>query len=117
MYAVITPSVYMAATGAEPGCLLQVGCLPCVTAFKPGKELATSDKRLHSRVNKFMIAAWGDFNVDDISWMPAHMSAHDVGVKELGNGDKLTALDCRGNTFADKLAKAGASTHRVLEVI
>lgn len=107
----------MAATGAEPGCRLRVDCLPCVTAFKAGKEWAASDRRVHARVNKLMTGAWGDFDVDQMSWMPSHTTAQDVGVRELGNGEKLTELDRRGNALADKLAKAGADTHRVPEAI
>ena len=34
----------------------------------------------------------GDFNVEDMAWMPAHTAEHYIGVKELGNGDKLTEL-------------------------
>lgn len=64
-----------------------------------------------------MISDWDDFNVAEISWMPSHTTVQDVGVKELGNGDKLTVLSRRGNELADKSAKAGANTHRVPEVI
>lgn len=110
-------AVYMAAVGAEPGCTLRVDCLPCVTAFKAGLEWATVDKRIHARVHELMLTAWGDFDADNMVWMQAHTTEKDVGVKELGNGQKLTTLDRRGNELAVKLSKAGAETHRVPQAI
>ena len=68
-------------------------------------------------MNKLMTTAWDDFDVEEMSWMPSHTTAQDVGAKELDNGEKLTELDRRGNALADKLAKAGADTHRVPESI
>ena len=50
-------------------------------------------------------------------WVPAHTTEKDVGVKGLGNGQKLTTLDRRGNELADKPAKAGAETHRAPQAI
>ena len=110
-------AVKEAAIGALPGCVLRVDCQPCVDAFKAGLEWATGDKRKHARVRTLMLQAWDDFDPEGIVWMPAHTTEASVGVAELGDGTKLTALDRRGNAHADRLAKQGASTHRVPESI
>ena len=68
-------------------------------------------------MHSVMIRAWDDFDPEGIVWMPAHCSKADIGIKELGNGEKLTAIDLAGNAYADTLAKEAAHSHRVPEQI
>ena len=46
-------------------------------------------------------------------WIPAHTSEHDIGIKLIGNGRKLTAVDRDSNSLADRLAKLAVEEHRV----
>ena len=45
--------------------------------------------------------------------MPAHTTAKQIGTKRRGDGKLLTAIDRTANEHADRLAKKGASLHRV----
>jgi hypothetical protein len=48
-----------------------------------------------------------------VVWMPAHYSRAHIGVKRLGNGETLTALDLEANALVDQLAKEAAGEDRV----
>ena len=45
--------------------------------------------------------------------MPAHCSESQIGVKQLSNGDYLSALDVKGNALVDQLAKEAARENRL----
>jgi hypothetical protein len=106
-------AVLQAALVAEPGCRYKVDCEPCVKAFHGGLAAATTDKRPLARVHALMFAALGDTPPEAMVWMPAHTSRKDVGVKLLGDGSTLTAIDRESNAEADRLAKLAVEVHRV----
>ncbi len=96
-----------------PGSPYRVDCKPCIDAIHKGIRWATASCRPLARVFNLIFPAIDDSPVESFVWMPAHTSASDVGVKRLGNGDLLTALDRSANDRADVLAKEGAATERV----
>ena len=60
-----------------------------------------------------VMAQIDDMPLDRIGWMPAHSSAKQLGSLRKGDGQLLTKLDRYANGEADRLAKKGASLHRV----
>lgn len=43
------------------------------------------------RVFNFMFKSL--YDVEDVVWVPAHSSEHEIGIKMIRNGRKLTAID------------------------
>ena len=105
--------MFQAASRAVPGVRFRVDCLPCVSAFHKGRAWAATDNRPLARVHRLMHEALEEAGPECMVWMPAHTKAEDVGVLELGNGEKLTVVDRHSNAEADRLAKLAVEEHRV----
>ena len=81
-------------------------------SWERGHKYAMAGRRKYARIWCPIIA-----NLDEavgtraITWMPAHAAAHDVGMRERSDGQKLTVVDRFAHAESDRLAKlaAGAS--------
>ena len=102
-----------AANTSLPGSTFRIDCDPCVKAIHSGMARANRDSNPLARVHQLMAIAFDDTPNDSVVWMPSHTSALDVGVRRIGNGEFLTALDRYANGEADKWAKHGVEEHRV----
>ena len=74
---------------------------------------AISDANPLARVHQLLAVAFDDTPLELVVCMPSHTSAADVGVRRLGNGDFLSALDRYAYGEADKWAKHVVEEHRV----
>ncbi len=107
-------AILMAARAAEPGSTFRTDSLGCKDTLAAGRRWATAPARPQARVWKMLFVRFdGPEDHLDLLWMPSHASKGDVGVAELSDGSKLTALDLDGNATADTLAKRGAAQFRV----
>ena len=95
----------------------QVPSTALITSPPKGRIWGTSDKRPLARVHSLMFAALEGTEAAAMVWMPAHTDEADVGRLDLGDGSKLTHLDRKGNSEADRLAKLGVEAHRVPEQV
>ena len=112
-----TWAVYQAVKCARADPALRIDCKAVVDLLQAGKSSAVIPKRLTARVWADIFAILDGECPKNVSWMPAHTAASQVGVAKLGNGCALTALDRNGNDQADCLAKTDAKTDRVPEGI
>lgn len=110
-------AVLQIAVGAELGCKIRAGCLPCVDGFEADLESATTDKRKHARVQSMVSKAWDDMAAGELTWVPADCTDDETGTGFKANGTPVTVLDTRGKRAADKLAKQAAHTRKVAENI
>ena len=101
-----------AANTSLPGSTFRIDCEPCVKAIHLGMARAARDSNPLARVHRLMAIAFDDTPNDSVVWMPSHTSARDVGVRRLGDGSFLSAMDRYGNDEADKWAKFGVEEHR-----
>jgi hypothetical protein len=104
-------ALFQAMSRAVPGSSFRVDCKPCVDMVHAGEAVATEGRRILARVFKLVFTALHDS--ESVVWIPAHTSESDVGVKVIGNGQTLTAIDREANSLADKLAKLAVEEHRV----
>ena len=96
-----------------PGSTFRIDCDPCVKAIHGGMDRGVADSNPLARVHQHLVVGLDDTPNDSVVWMPSHTSALDVGVRRIGNGEFLTALDRYANGEADKWAKHGVEEHRV----
>ena len=106
-------AVLQAVTCAGSSAILRIDCKAAVDILCAGKAQAVRASRITAPVWADIFAAAGDTPPEDVSWMPAHTAAADVGCRRIGNGQLLTADDRRGNDIADRLAKRAVEVHRV----
>ena len=105
----------MATTYAMPGTRFRTDCESVWRIYKRGKKFATGSKMLYARSWAHTFANLDDDEDVDFSWMPAHTSQRDIGVKLLSSGHCLTEVDRRANALADHWAKVVARSVRVPE--
>ena len=80
-------AVLQAALLAHQGsCTYRIDCDPCVQALIRGVSWATSAKRKHAWVHKFIYAAIGGTPSLAFVWIPTHTQVRHVGVRALGDG-------------------------------
>ena len=91
---------------------LRVDCLSVQLGTQKGITWANAPERCLARVWGPVCAALDD-DPQRVVWMPAHCSHEAVGIKRLGNGERLTALDLCGNAHVDKLSKEAARADRL----
>ena len=80
--------------------------------IQKGQEWAAAADRCVARVWAPLNAVLNN-DTQRVVWMPAHCSQDAIGVKRLGNGELLTALDITGNAYVDQLAKEAAREGRL----
>ena len=88
-------------------------CQPLLTMISKGQHIAEDPKKIYARVHSLVMAQIDDTPLDCFGWMPAHSTAKQLGSLRKGNGQLVTKLDRFANGEADRLAKKGASLHRV----
>jgi hypothetical protein len=88
-------------------------CQPLLTMISKGDGITTDPKNIYARVHSLVMAQIDDTPLEAIGWMPAHSSTKQLGSLRKGDGQLLTELDRYANGEADRLAKKGASLHRV----
>ena len=93
--------------------MLRIDCKCAVDVLLAGKERAVQPNKLTARAWADVFTALDDVPPRDVSWIPAHTAAADVGRRRIGNGQLLSALDRLGNDKADRLAKEAVEVHRV----
>ena len=108
-------ALFQATSRALPGPQFYVDCKPCVDLIHAGVAVATEGRRLLARVYRLVFASLHD--PERVVWIPAHTSEHDIGIKSIGDGRKLTAVDRDSNSLADRLAKLAVEEHRVPPVV
>lgn len=102
----------MAISSADPWAPIRVDCLSVQQGSQKGLEWAGAPDRHLARIWAPLNAALDD-NPSRVAWMPAHCGLDGIGVKKLGNGELLTALDHAGNAYVDQLAKEAARADRL----
>ena len=96
-------------------CTYWVDCLPLLTAVGKGPAVARDPKNVLARVHGLIHGTLEGDGCEHIGWMPAHLTAKEIGIATRSDGEAVTEVDLRGNALVDSLAKAGAQTHRVPE--
>jgi hypothetical protein len=91
---------------------VRVDCLSVQQGTQKGQDWAGAADRHLARIWAPSNAALDD-DPQRVVWMPAHCSKDAVGVRRLGNGELLTALDVTGNALVDQLAKEAARVDRL----
>ena len=82
-----TWAILQAVTHAPAEAALRIDCKSAVDLLIAGKEAAVRPTRLTSRAWRDIFAATGGEPPRDVSCMPAHTAAADVGCRRLGNGE------------------------------
>ena len=88
-------------------------CQPLLTMISKGQHIAEDPKNIYARVHSLLMPMLDDTPLEMIGWMPSHTTVKQVGKVRRGDGELLTIIDCKSNDIADRLAKKGASLHRV----
>ena len=104
--------LFMAVTCADPWSPIRVDCSSLQQGSQKGLTWASAPDRCLARIWSPLNAALDD-DPSRVVWMPAHCSQAAVGVKQLGNGEKLSAIDVAGNALVDRLAKEAARADRL----
>ena len=102
----------MATQAASPWASIRVDCLSVQQGAQRGGAWAAAPDRRLARAWA-PIAAALDEDSERVIWMPAHCTESQVGVKQLSNGDFLSAVDLQANAVVDQLAKEAAREDRL----
>ena len=102
----------MASRIADPWAVIKVDCLSVQQGAQRGKDWASAPDRNLARAWAPLAASLED-DAGRVVWMPAHCTESHIGVRQLSNGDSLTAVDLKGNALVDKLAKEAAGADRL----
>ena len=90
-----------------------VDCLPLYTQVQKGKVAAENPKNVLARVHGMIFAALDYQPGTMVGWMPAHLTANELGWAYRSDGELVDEIDLKGNDVADRLAKLGVESHRV----
>eukprot|EP00973_Karenia_brevis_P051480 7148128-Karenia_brevis.AAC.1 len=102
----------MSTSYGDPGDEYRVDCLSVQQGTRRGAEWASSPDRRHAQI-WIPVASALEHEPERCAWMPAHCSSAHIGVRQLSNGDTLTAVDHKANALVDELAKRAAMHDRL----
>ena len=110
-------ALYAALRCALPGASFKCDRRAVVETFSLGRDAACEGDVELARLWGMIFTVADDIEDCSVIWMPSHTSASDVGVAVLSDGELLTTADRNSNDLADKLAKKGASLHRLPDAL